>query len=527
MTPSRTAPASRNSPPYSERSAAAVDRRSTARAHAIRYPTPATVCDHRRARPSLRRSFITVTRTTLVNGSMFSSQASPAAPRRETTAPPARSSSSSTANSLRDSGDVAAVPEHLAAVRVQADAGPLQHRRRRRRGPAGRAPAPGRPARRTRTAWPGSRRRRAPARRPGRRPSPAAVSMRIRAGRLARATTARHTSSPCTLRQVPVEHQHVVVVDVEPLQRARRRRRPRPRRAPRARSPSATARPAAARPRPPEPAPVHPVPYAGVTTAGQGPVRPLDACSSFIAAARSHWPVGHEATSVRLGGLELLPLLSAAVLVPPPADGSVAAGAAGSDGNPASASSPSLDTADRPTEQIATFAQCMREHGVEMPDPDGERRPADDGDADRAKADPGETACQQVQCPTAARAKPRRRAARAGPARSPSACASTASTCRTPTRRSGVSRACSSEPRSHRRADSPAFRHAAKRVQGAVRRPVTARRSAARRWAPSWLLAGSPDRVGCSLAPRPARPWRATRAAAPRCREDAQRDPST
>src|SRR6185369_7199538 len=69
--------------------------------HAMRYPTPVTVCTTSGS-PSLRRSVITVTRSTLVNGSTFSSQAFSSRNSALTTAPSARSSSSSTLNSLRD-----------------------------------------------------------------------------------------------------------------------------------------------------------------------------------------------------------------------------------------------------------------------------------------------------------------------------------------------------------------------------------------------------------------------------------------
>ncbi len=50
--------------------------------------------------PSLRRRVITVTRTTLVNGSVFSSQAFSSSCSADTTAPSLRISTSSTANSL-------------------------------------------------------------------------------------------------------------------------------------------------------------------------------------------------------------------------------------------------------------------------------------------------------------------------------------------------------------------------------------------------------------------------------------------
>src|SRR5215813_3592323 len=70
--------------------------------HRIRYPTPGLV-SMIGGSPSLRRSFIMVTRMTLVNGSVFSSHTRSKSCSAETTAPSARSSSARTANSLRDS----------------------------------------------------------------------------------------------------------------------------------------------------------------------------------------------------------------------------------------------------------------------------------------------------------------------------------------------------------------------------------------------------------------------------------------
>src|SRR3569833_893097 len=67
--------------------------------HRIRYPAPGTV-SMRGGSPSLRRSRIMVTRTVLLNGSMFSSHAFSSSRCTETTPPPARSSSVRTANSL-------------------------------------------------------------------------------------------------------------------------------------------------------------------------------------------------------------------------------------------------------------------------------------------------------------------------------------------------------------------------------------------------------------------------------------------
>src|SRR5581483_11423287 len=65
-----------------------------------RYPTPGTV-SITAGSPSFLRSVIIVTRTTLVNGSMCSSQACSRSCSELTTAPSARSSTSRTANSLR------------------------------------------------------------------------------------------------------------------------------------------------------------------------------------------------------------------------------------------------------------------------------------------------------------------------------------------------------------------------------------------------------------------------------------------
>src|SRR6266511_4730633 len=60
--------------------------------HGIRYPAPGTVSIGGGS-PSLRRSVMMVTRTTWVNGSMFSSHAFSSSCSADTTAPSARSSS--------------------------------------------------------------------------------------------------------------------------------------------------------------------------------------------------------------------------------------------------------------------------------------------------------------------------------------------------------------------------------------------------------------------------------------------------
>src|SRR6266511_931181 len=65
-----------------------------------RYPTPTTVSTSG-GRPSLRRRFMTVTRTVLVNGSACSSQTRSSSSSELTTTPSAAISTSSTPNSLR------------------------------------------------------------------------------------------------------------------------------------------------------------------------------------------------------------------------------------------------------------------------------------------------------------------------------------------------------------------------------------------------------------------------------------------
>ncbi|CAM5717874.1 hypothetical protein SGLAM104S_06487 [Streptomyces glaucescens] len=70
--------------------------------------------------PSLRRRVMTVTRTTLVNGSVFSSQAFSSSCSAETTAPSLRMQHLQDGELLGRELDLLAVAEDLAAVRVEA-----------------------------------------------------------------------------------------------------------------------------------------------------------------------------------------------------------------------------------------------------------------------------------------------------------------------------------------------------------------------------------------------------------------------
>src|SRR3954462_11054813 len=72
--------------------------------------------------PSLRRRVMTVTRTTLVNGSVFSSQAFSSSCSAETTAPSLRSSTSRTANSLGAQQDAVALDDHRMPLAGDLDA---------------------------------------------------------------------------------------------------------------------------------------------------------------------------------------------------------------------------------------------------------------------------------------------------------------------------------------------------------------------------------------------------------------------
>ena len=147
--------------------------------------------------PSLARRRRIVGFTAVVNGSAASSQT--------------RSSSSSADTTRPPRGEQALEHGELLRAQVQAPAGrgtrpggPGRGEVAVRAGPAARrawrggpAPGRGRPARRTRTAWAGSRRRPGRARRPGRRwcrrrsaSAPGSPSRRRRAS--------RQTSSPCT-----------------------------------------------------------------------------------------------------------------------------------------------------------------------------------------------------------------------------------------------------------------------------------------------------------------------------------------
>ena len=195
--------------------------------------------------PSLRRSLVIVTETMLLNGSTSASQTC--------------SSSSSALTTCAVGGQQHLQdPELLAGQRerTRAAAGAVPGRstlrspRRMTGGVDGArrgAPAPGRRARRTRMACPGSRRRLSS--RPSTRSSTsaAAVSMRIRGPDPARV---RHTSSPCTTgrsRSSTITSYAVCAAASAPPRRRTRRRRPsRP-----GAAPGRSVRPASHDPRPP------------------------------------------------------------------------------------------------------------------------------------------------------------------------------------------------------------------------------------------------------------------------------------
>ena len=119
------------------------------------------------------------------------------------------SSVSSTPNSLRvrSTSSPARVTVRLAGVQLEVAgrAAPAA----RPGWCAGRAPAPGPPVRRTRTAWPGSRRRPAPGPATLSSMVPLAVSMITRVSTPS-SVSGRQISSPRHAGQVAVEHDHVV-----------------------------------------------------------------------------------------------------------------------------------------------------------------------------------------------------------------------------------------------------------------------------------------------------------------------------